>query len=62
MGVFDLFNQGSRFNVRRYGNQNNSTLYRPENRLFTFGFRYKFGNTGMKANKKLKRLDERRRI
>ncbi|MDC0008202.1 TonB-dependent receptor family protein [bacterium] len=62
MGLTDVFNQGNQLSVRQYANQNNTSLSRPENRLFTFGFRYKFGNTGIKANKKSKRLDERNRL
>lgn len=62
LGVEDIFNQGTRFTSRRYLNQNNSTLHRPENRLLTVGFRYKFGNVRIKGNKKSKRVEERRRI
>lgn len=62
LGVQDIFNQGNQFTSRQYLNQNNSTLYRPENRLLTLGFRYKFGNVRIKGNKKSKRIEERRRI
>lgn len=62
MGLSDIFNQGNIFNTREFLNQSNTELYRPENRLFTLGFRYKFGNTGIKTNKKRKRVEERRRI
>jgi len=62
IGLLDIFNQGNLFTVRNFGNQNNSSLARPENRLLTFGFRYKFGNTGIKANNKSKRTDERNRL
>ena len=62
MGVRDIFNQGNYFTTRTFLNQNNSTFSRFENRLFTFAFRYKFGNTGIKDNKKRKRVDERNRI
>lgn len=62
LGIQDLFNQGNRFTTRNYLNQNNSTLHRPENRLLTFGLRYKFGNVRIKANKKSKRIAERKRI
>ncbi|TMM59026.1 TonB-dependent receptor [Maribacter algarum] len=61
-GVQDIFNQGNRFTSRNYLNQNNSTLHRQENRLVTIGFRYKFGNTRIRGNKKSKRVEERRRI
>lgn len=62
LGLTDIFNQGNIFQIRRYANQDNTSLYRPENRLFTFGFRYKFGNTGIKANSKSKGLEERKRL
>jgi len=62
LGVQDIFNQGSIFKTRQYLNQNNTSLHRPENRLLTFGFRYKFGNVRIKGNKKSKRVEERRRI
>lgn len=62
LGVEDIFNQSNRFTSRKYLNQNNSTLFRPESRLFTLGFRYKFGNTRIRGNKKSKRIEERRRI
>ena len=62
LGVTDIFNNGNLFSRRRYLDQDNSTFIRKENRLFTFAFRYKFGNTGIKTNKKRKRVDERERI
>ena len=62
MGMIDIFNQRNYFSSRRYVNQNNTSLSMPENRLFTFGFRYTFGNTKIETNKKLKRVEERKRI
>jgi len=62
MGIDDIFNQSNVFSSRRYLNQNNTSSYRRENRLFTLGFRYKFGNVRIKGNKKSKRVDERKRI
>ncbi len=62
MGVTDVFNQRRIFSSRRFLDQNNTSLYRPESRLFTFGFRYKFGNTQIKGNNKSKKVDERKRI
>ncbi len=62
LGVTDIFNQGNYFTTRTFLNQNNSTFSRFENRQLTFAFRYKFGNTGIKDNKKRKRIDERNRI
>lgn len=61
-GIQDIFNQGNLLNTRRFLNQDNSTLYRPENRLLTLGIRYKFGNTKIKDNKKSKNLEERNRL
>lgn len=62
LGISDIFNNGNVFSTRQFLDQNNSTFTRRENRLLTFAFRYKFGNTGIKTNKKRKRVDERRRI
>lgn len=62
LGVEDIFNQGNRFTSRQFLNQNNSTLFRPENRLLTVDVRYKFGNTRIRGNKKSKRVEERKRI
>ncbi len=62
LGVSDIFNQGNVFSTRQFLDQNNSTFTRQENRLLTFAFRYKFGNTGIKTNKKRKRVQERNRI
>jgi outer membrane receptor protein involved in Fe transport len=62
LGIEDIFNQGDQFTSRQYLNQNNSTLYRRENRLLSLGFRYKFGNARIKGNKKSKRVEERKRI
>ncbi len=62
MGVEDIFNQGNFFETRQYLNQYNTSLSRRENRLFTLGFRYKFGNAAIKNNKKSKSVDERDRI
>ncbi len=62
IGVEDIFNQNDRFTSRSYLNQNNSTLTQYENRLFTLDFRYRFGNTRIKGNKKSKNLEERKRL
>ncbi len=61
-GVQDIFNRGNLLNTRRFLNQDNSTLYRRENRLFTLGLRFTFGNTKIKDNQKPKNLDERKRL
>ncbi len=62
IGVQDIFNQNSTPSIRRYSDQNNISDYRFESRLFTFAFRYKFGNTGIKTNRNRKRIDERNRL
>lgn len=62
MGIQDIFNQAKLLNTRRFLNQDNSTSYRDENRLFTLGLRYKFGNVKIKDNRKSKNLDERNRL
>jgi len=62
LGVSDIFNQSNLFNTRKFLNQNNTSHYRPESRLVVLGFRYKFGNTRIRTNKKSKKVEERNRI
>lgn len=62
LSVEDIFNNNNKFETRNYLDQNNSNFIREENRLFIFGFRYKFGNTGIKDNYKRKSTDEGRRL
>ncbi len=62
LGISDIFKQGDIFNSRKFLDQNNTSLYRGENRLFTLGFRYKFGNTRIRDNQKTKSVEERNRI
>ncbi len=62
MGLSGIFNQGNIFNTRNFLNQSNSSLYRGENRLFRLGFRYMFGNFGLRTNKKSKKVEEQNRI
>lgn len=62
LGVDDILNESNLFNTRKYLNQNNTSYYRPESRLLVLGFRYKFGNTRIRTNKKSKKVDERNRI
>ncbi len=62
LAVEDIFNQSNLFFTRQYLTQDNSTSFRRENRLVVLGFRYSFGNTKIKNNKKRKRVDERNRI
>ncbi len=62
VGIEDIFNESNIFTSRKFLNQNNSTFSRMETRLFTLGFRYKFGNVRIKNNKKRIKVDERKRI
>ena len=62
LGVDDILNEASLFNTRKFLNQNNTSYYRPESRLLVLGFRYKFGNTKIRTNKKSKKVEERNRI
>ena len=62
LGLDDIFNQGNVFSSRNYLDQNGSSFQRTENRLFTVGFRYKFGNSKIRSNKKYKRVEERNRL
>lgn len=60
--VDDVFNQGNPFFIRQYLTQDNTSSVRAENRLVVLGFRYAFGNTKIRNNKKRKRVEERNRI
>lgn len=60
--VDDLFNQGNLFYTRQYLSQDNTSSVRTESRLIALGFRYSFGNTKIRNNKKRKRVEERNRI
>ncbi|NNE77036.1 MAG: TonB-dependent receptor [Pricia sp.] len=62
MGMEDIFNQGNQFNTRNYLDQNGTSLRRAENRLFTLGFRYKFGNVKISDNQKSQQVEERDRL
>jgi len=62
LGVSDIFNESNLFNTRKFLNQNNTSSFRPESRLVVLGFRYKFGNTRIRTNKKSKKVEERNRI
>lgn len=62
LAVEDIFNQSNQFFTRQYLTQDNSSSVRRENRLLLLGFRYSFGNTKIRNNKKRKRVDERNRI
>src|SRR5690606_7043328 len=60
--VSDIFNQFQLHNMRKYGDQYNISIYRPDSRMLTLGFRYNFGNMGIKNNSKSKGTDEDDRL
>ncbi len=62
MGLTDIFRQFKLKNTRRYGNQYNISVYRPNARVFSLGFRYNFGNMKIRDNYKSKRTDEGNRL
>jgi hypothetical protein len=62
LAIEDVFNQSNQFFTRQYLTQDNSSSVRRENRLLLLGFRYSFGNTKIRNNKKRKSVEERNRI
>ena len=62
VGVSDIFNTQNFTQTNQYLNQDYFLKSRMENRLFTFGFNYKFGNTHLKTNQKTIDLEERDRL
>lgn len=62
IGVTDVFNTLNFKQTTKYLNQDVFLKSRIENRLFTLGFNYKFGNFRLKTNKKEIELDERDRL
>lgn len=62
LGITDIFNTQNFDNTVKYLNQNAYTKFRSENRTFTFGFNYKFGNSNLKNNKKQIDFEERDRL
>lgn len=62
IGITDAFNTQN-FNLNNnYADQDLFMQSRMENRMFTFGFNYKFGNYKLKVNKKEIDLEERNRL
>lgn len=58
----DLFNQQD-YNVRtKYLRQDNSRFMDIDNRFVKLGFSYKFGNTGLETNQRIKNRQERKRL
>ena len=62
VGVVDMFNKLNFSQRTKYLNQDVLLQSRMENRLFTFGFNYKFGNFRLESNKKEIDLNERDRL
>lgn len=62
LGITDIFKQGNTNSTIDFEDQHSTWNYRAETRLLTFGFRYKFGNTKIKNNKKRKQTKEGKRI
>ena len=60
--MLDIFNSRNIDTETKYLNQDVFFKSRIENRLFTIGFNYKFGNVGLNSNKKEIDLDERDRL
>ena len=62
MGLTDVLKQFKLTNTRKYGNQDNTSIYKPDGRVFSLGFRYNFGNMKIRDNYKSKDTDERDRL
>lgn len=62
MGLTDVFRQFKLKNTRKYGNQYNISVYRPNARVFSLGFRYNFGNMKIRDNYKSTTTEERNRL
>ncbi|MFV0564838.1 MAG: outer membrane beta-barrel protein [Flavobacteriaceae bacterium] len=62
IGITDIFNTQNYTQTTDYLDQDSKMESRLENRLFTFGFNYKFGNYRLKPTEKEIELDERDRI
>jgi outer membrane receptor protein involved in Fe transport len=62
MGITDVFNTKNFSTSTKYLNQDALKQRTDENRLFTVGFNYKFGNFRLNNNKKEVDLDERKRL
>ncbi|UKM63972.1 TonB-dependent receptor [Flavobacteriaceae bacterium GSB9] len=61
-GITDMFNSQYVTQTNRYLNQDVTINSRLENRLFTLGFNYKFGNFNLKNTQKNIELKERERL
>ncbi|MEN1784004.1 MAG: TonB-dependent receptor [Bacteroidota bacterium] len=61
-GITDIFSQTAYLQKRRFLDQNNTSFIDPEVPLASFNFRYRFGNTSLKSNKKSKNPNELNRL
>ncbi|AJR04948.1 outer membrane beta-barrel family protein [Siansivirga zeaxanthinifaciens] len=62
IGMMDIFNTQNFNQTTRYLNQDIYMKSNSENRLFVFGFNYKFGNSKLETNNRSIELDERDRL
>lgn len=62
IGITDIFNTKNYNKSTKYLNQDVFLQHRFENRLFTIGFNYKFGNDKLSISKKKVDLEERDRL
>src|SRR5690606_28292277 len=62
IGVEDVFNTQNFYTNTKYLNQDILVDSKMENRLFVFGFNYKFGNTLLKTNQRQIDLEELERL
>jgi len=58
----DVFNESSTTSPGGIATKTTFSDYRHEPRLFTFGFRYRSGNTAIKGRRKNNSVEERRRV
>jgi len=61
-GITDIFRQRAYLQTRRFLDQDNTSFVDPETPIVNFNFRYRFGNTSIKTNKRGKRGQEVDRI
>jgi outer membrane receptor protein involved in Fe transport len=62
IGIEDVFNTQNYVTTTKYLNQDVTFNSKMENRLFVFGFSYKFGNIGLKTNQRQTDLEELKRL
>lgn len=62
LSASDLFNQQDYSVTSKYLKQDNYRYLNQDNRFFKIGFSYKFGNTGLDTNQRIKEKKERDRL